>query len=63
VAVGHSILISAFYMWKNRHPYEEGGDAHLDKIKPEKTANRLLKRLAKFGYVVTLTQAPIQQTQ
>jgi transposase len=62
VAVGHSILVS-FYMWKNRHPYEEVGDAHLDKIKPEKTANRLLKRLAKLGYVVTLTQAPIQQTQ
>ena len=63
VAVGHSILISAFYMWKNKEPYREVGDAYLDKIKPEKTANRLLKRLAKLGYVVTLIQAPIQQTQ
>ena len=27
VAVGHSILISAFYMWQNKQPYQELGDA------------------------------------
>ena len=46
-------------MWQNKQPYQELGDAYLDKIKPEKTANRLLKRLAKLGYVVTVTQVPI----
>jgi len=61
VAVGHSILISVFYMWKNNEPYREVGDAYLDKIKPEKTANRLLKRLAKLGYLVTVTQVPTPQ--
>lgn len=61
VAVGHSILISAFYMWKNKEPYREVGDTYLDKIKPEKTANRLLKRLAKLGYLVTVTQVPTPQ--
>jgi transposase len=61
VAVGHSILISAFYMLQNKEPYQELGDSYLDKIKPEKTANRLLKRLAKLGYVVTVTQVPIPQ--
>jgi transposase len=63
VAVGHSILTSAFYMWKNKQPYQEVGDAYLDKIKPEKTANRLLKRLAKLGYEVTVTQVPIPHAQ
>ena len=63
VAVGHSILISAFYMWQNKQPYQELGDAYLDKIQPEKTANRLLKRLAKLGYVVTVTQVPTPQAQ
>jgi transposase len=63
VAVGHSILISAFYMWKNKQPYRELGDAYLDKIQPEKTANRLIKRLAKLGYVVTVTQVPIPQAE
>jgi transposase len=61
VAVGHSILISDFYMWRNKEPYRQVGDAYLDKIKPEKTANRLLKRLAKLGYLVTVTQVPTPQ--
>jgi hypothetical protein len=39
-------------MWKNKQAYQEVGDVYLDKIKPEKTANRLLKRLAKLGYEV-----------
>jgi hypothetical protein len=63
VAVGHSILTSAFYMWKNKQAYQEVGDAYLDKIKPEKTANRLLKRLANLGYEVTVTQVPIPDAQ
>jgi hypothetical protein len=48
-------------MWRNKEPYREVGDAYLDKIKPEKTANRLLKRLAKLGYLVTVTQVPTPQ--
>jgi len=63
VAVGRSILFSAFYMWKNKQPYQEVGDAYMDKIKPEKTANRLLKRLARLGYVVMVTQVSIPQVQ
>jgi len=59
VAVGHSILISAFYMWKNKQPYHEVGDSYQDRIKPEKTGTRLLKRLAKLGYVVTLAEVPV----
>jgi hypothetical protein len=35
----------------------------MDKIKPEKTVNRLLKRLAKLGYAVTVTQVSIPQVQ
>jgi hypothetical protein len=45
-------------MWKNKQLYQELGDTFLDKLKPEKTANRLLKRLAKLGYIVTVTELP-----
>jgi transposase len=58
IAVAHSIVISAYYMWKNKQPYQELGDTFLDQLKPEKTANRLLKRLVKLGYIVTITEVP-----
>jgi len=58
VAIAHAILISAYYTWKNKQPYHELGDTFLDKLKPEQTVNRLLKRLAKLGYVVTVTEFP-----
>jgi len=58
VAVGHAILISAYYMWKKKQAYQELGDNFLDTLKPEKTAERLMKRLLKLGYTVTVTQFP-----
>src|SRR5262249_53122378 len=57
VAVGLAILISAYYMWKKKQAYQELGD-NLDTLKPEKTAERLMKRLLKLGYTVTVTQFP-----
>ena len=45
-------------MWKKKQAYHELGDNFLDTLKPEKTADRLLKRLAKLGYAVTVTGFP-----
>jgi hypothetical protein len=45
-------------MWKKRQPYHELGDNFLDTLKPEKTAYRLFKRLAKLGYTLTVTGFP-----
>jgi hypothetical protein len=45
-------------MWKKKQPYHELGDNFFDTLKPEKAADRLLKRLAKLGYTVTVTESP-----
>jgi hypothetical protein len=45
-------------MWKKKQAYHELGDNLLDTLQPEKTADRLLKRLAKLGYTVAVTGFP-----
>ena len=50
VALAHSILISAYYMWKNKPPYQELGDTFLYKLKPEETANFLVCRKRRHFY-------------
>ena len=59
VAVGHAILISAYYMWKHKQPYHELVDTFFDQLKPDKTGNRLSKRLAKLGYSLQLLNIQI----
>ena len=51
-------IVSAYYMWKKKQAYHELGDNFLDTLKPEKTADRLLKRLAKLGYTVIIKGFP-----
>jgi transposase len=36
VAVGHSILVSVFYMWKNKQPYLEVGNPTWTRSNPRK---------------------------
>jgi len=52
VAVAHAILIIAYQMLNNNQPYRELGENYFDNIKPEKTADRLVRRLQKMGYQV-----------
>jgi transposase len=54
VAVGHSILVMAYYMLLRREPYREAGPDYFDRLRPEALANRLQKRLETLGYQVTL---------
>lgn len=56
VAVMHSILVIAYHLIQRREPYRELGGNYFDQRRPEVTADRLVKRLAKLGYQVSLQQ-------
>jgi transposase len=59
VAVMHSILVMAYHMIQRQQPYQDLGGNYFDQRRPEATADRLVKRLQKLGYEVSLqTAAP-----
>lgn len=58
VAVMHSILVMAYHMIQRQEPYRELGGNYFDQRRPELTAQRLVTRLEKLGYEVSLHQAP-----
>jgi transposase len=60
LAVVHSILVMAYYMIHRQEPYRDAGVDFFDRLQPEDTARRLVKRLEILGYHVTLQSA--QQT-
>jgi transposase len=60
LAVAHSMLVMAYYMIQRREPYPDAGADFFDRLQPEDTARRLVKRLETLGYLVTLQSA--QQT-
>jgi transposase len=57
LAVAHSMLVMAYYMIQRREPYREAGADFFDRLQPEDTARRLVKRLQSLAYHVTL-QSP-----
>jgi len=54
VAVGHSILVSAYHILKKREPYKELGSDYFDQRKKDSVVNIAVKRLKALGYKVTL---------
>ncbi len=56
VAVGHSILVSAYHIIKNRVPYKELGANYLDQRKEATVTRNAVKRLEALGYEVTVTK-------
>jgi transposase len=54
LALAHSILLMAYYMIQRQEPYREVGADFFDRLQPEDTARRLIKRLERLGYQVTL---------
>jgi transposase len=54
LAVAHSMLVMAYYMIQRQEPYREAGADFFDRLQPEDTARRLVKRLEHLGYHVTL---------
>ncbi len=58
VAVMHSILVIAYHIIQRKEAYKELGGNYFDERNPVKTAQRLLKRLEKLGYDVSILQVP-----
>jgi transposase len=59
VAVGHSILVIAYYVLLRDLPYEElGPDYFIDRESPEAYKRRLVRQLERLGHSVTLQPLP-----
>jgi transposase len=55
VAVGHSILVAAYYILRDQRPYDElGGDYFIQREDPERLTRRLVHQLERLGQRVTL---------
>lgn len=54
MAVAHSILVIAYHLIQRQEPYRELGGNYFDQRRPEATAKRLVKRLERLGYQVSL---------
>lgn len=59
MAVSHSILVIAYHLIKRSEVYHDLGADYFDQRRPEATAKRLLKRLEKLGYVVSVQSVPL----
>lgn len=57
VAVAHQILITAFYLLRDQSDYRELGGDFFDRQHPQRTQNRLVRRLERLGLQVVITQA------
>lgn len=58
IAVAHSILVIAYHLILRHEPYKDLGGDYFDKQRPEATKKRLVKRLEKLGYQVSLEMLP-----
>ena len=57
LAVGHSILTIAYHMMDRGTSFQELGADYFDRRNPERVKDRLVRRLEKLGYKVSLEQA------
>ena len=58
VAVAHSILVIAYHILLRKEAYSDLGANYFDEQDPVKTAQRLVKRIEKLGYQVTMQTQP-----
>lgn len=59
VAVAHSILTIAYHLISRQEPYKDLGADYFDKQRPESVKKRLIKRLEKLGYQVSVEPVPV----
>lgn len=57
IAVGHTLLIIVFHVLKEEKDYQELGGNYFDQADHQAVQKRLVHRLKKLGYDVTLTPA------
>lgn len=54
VAVGHTILVAAYYILRDEVAYHDLGSDHFDRLRRERTVANLVSRLQRLGYNVAL---------
>jgi len=54
VARAHNMLVIVYHMLKSMQPYQDLGDAYLDRLAHSRTKRNLVHRLERLGYRVTL---------
>jgi transposase len=57
IAVGHSILVAAYYIIRDGVMYHDLGATHFDRLAPQQLTRHLVKRLEQLGHKVTLEAA------
>lgn len=58
VAVGHSILVTAYYLLRDGVAYRELGENFFDRLHGDRLTRHLVKRLESLGHRVTLEPVP-----
>lgn len=58
VAVAHSMVVSAFYMFERQEPYHELGATYVDAQRRHHAVDRLMRRIEQLGYHVHLEPRP-----
>ena len=59
MAVGHTMLVMMYHMFRKGVDYQELGHDYLDKLQPQRLTRYLVKRLESLGHQVTLQ--PVNQ--
>jgi transposase len=59
LAVGHTILITAYHIIKEQLVYKELGAEFFDRLNEQHLLNRLTKRIAALGYKVDIEKLPL----
>ena len=63
LAVAHRMLIIAWHIIQDGTVYEELGGNHYDRLHPDRSARRLIKRLEQIGFQVTVKKAMPESAQ
>ncbi len=61
VAVARSILQAAYHILARGETYPDLGEDYLDRLDRGRTAKRLVRRLERLGYIVSLTERAMSQ--
>jgi transposase len=57
LAVAHSLLVSIYYMLRDRVPYQDLGPDHFDQVHAQRLERHYVHRLEALGFAVQLTPA------
>ena len=63
VATAHQILLIAYHILRDGTEYREKGGGYFDLLNPERTKNKLLARLERLGFEVSLRASAPQATE